>query len=94
MRDQVGKFLAQGVGVGFEDELDNVYNNMQKAIDLETDKMTANVQTSGTYQLAMAGTPTFNLKDNSTHQTELVVNGRVLAEVVNTENRNREVAKA
>lgn len=94
MRDEVGKYLAQGMGVGFDKELGNVYDDMQRAIDLETSKMTANVQTSGTYQLAMAGSPTFNLKDNSTHQTDLVVNGKVLAEVVNTENRNREVARA
>ena len=92
MRDEVGKFVAQGIGVGFEDELDSVYNDMQRAIDLETDKMTANVQASGTYQMAMAGTPTFNLLDNTNNTTQLVVNGRVLAEVVNTENKNREVA--
>ena len=76
----------------FEDELDSVYNDMQRAIDLETDKMTANVQANGTYQMAMAGTPTFNLLDNTNNTTQLVVNGRVLAEVVNTENKNREVA--
>lgn len=93
-RDEVGKMIAQGVGVGFTQELDNVFKDMQNAVDLETDKMSANVQTSGTYQVAMKGNPTFNLKDNSTNQTQLVVNGRVLAEVVNTENRNREVAKA
>lgn len=92
--DQIGKQLSAGIGVGFEDELDNVYNDMQRAIDLETNKMSANVQASGTYQMAMAGTPTFNLLDNSTNQTQLVVNGKVLAEVVNTENKNREVAKA
>ena len=94
MRDEVGKYLAQGVGVGFEGELDSVYNDMQRAIDLETSKMSANVQTSGTYQMAMAGLPTFNLVDNSSNRTQLVVNGKVLAEVVNTENRNREVAVA
>ena len=76
------------------DELDGVYNDMQNAIDMETGKMTANVQTSGTYQMAMAGVPTFNLQDNSENTTQLVVSGKVLAEVVNTENRNREVAKA
>ena len=92
MRDEVGKYLAQGLGVGFDDELDSVYNDMQRAIDLETDKMSANVQASGTYQMAMAGTPTFNLLDNTNNTTQLVVNGRVLAEVVNTENKNREVA--
>jgi phage-related protein len=92
MRDEVGKYLAQGLGVGFDKELDSVYNDMQRAIDLETGKMSANVQASGTYQMAMAGMPTFNLLDNSEHSTQLVVNGKVLAEVVNTENRNREVA--
>ena len=92
MRDEVGKFLAQGLGVGFDKELDNVYNDMQRAIDLETGKMSANVQASGTYQMAMAGMPTFNLVDNASNTTQLVVNGKVLAEVVNTENRNREVA--
>lgn len=74
--------------------LDDVYLQMQRSVDLETSKMSANVKTSGTYQIAMNSTPTFNLRDNSTNKTELVVNGRVLAEVVNTENRNREVARA
>ena len=91
--DQIGKQLSAGIGVGFEDELDNVYNDMQKAVDLETAKMSANVQTSGTYQMAMAGIPEFNLLDNTSNTTQLVVNGKVLAEVVNTENRNREVAR-
>ena len=66
----------------------------KKLSDIETDKMSANVQTSGTYQMAMAGLPTFNLLDNTNNTTQLVVNGKVLAEVVNEENRNREVAKA
>ena len=92
MRDEVGTYLADGIGVGFEEEIDNVYKDMQYALDLETSKMTANVQSSGTYQMAMSGLPTFNLLDNTNNTTQLVVNGRVLAEVVNTENRNREVA--
>ena len=94
MRDEVGKYLAQGLGVGFDNELDSVYKDMQRAVDIETDKMSANVQSSGTYQMAMAGLPTFNLLDNTNNTTQLVVNGKVLAEVVNEENRNREVAKA
>lgn len=91
---EIGKYMAQGLDVGFDKELDSVYNDMQRAIDLETGKMTANVQTSGTYQMAMAGLPTFNLLDKTNNTTQLVVNGKVLAEVVNEENRNREVAKA
>ena len=91
-RDEIGKYLAQGVGVGFENEIDSVYNDMQRAVEIETDKMSANVQTNGTYQMAMAGLPTFNLVDNANNTTQLVVNGKVLAEVVNSENRKREVA--
>ena len=90
--DEIGKQLSAGLGVGFEDELSNVYRDMQRAVDLETEKMSANVQTNGTYQMAMAGLPTFNLLDNTNNTTQLVVSGKVLAEVVNTENRNREVS--
>ena len=93
-RDEIGKNLALGLGEGFDNEMDSVYKDMQRTVDLETGKMSANVQASGTYQMAMAGLPTFNLVDNASNTTQLVVNGRVLAEVVNTENRNREVATA
>lgn len=94
MRDEVGKYIAQGIGVGIEDELDNVFRDMQNTVDYEVGKMSANVETSGTYQMAMAGLPTFNLQDNTNNTTQLVVNGKVLAEVVNTENRKREVASS
>lgn len=93
-RDEIGKYLAEGIAVGFDNEIDNVYKDMQKAVDFETAKMSANVQSSGTYQMAMAGLPEFNLLDNTENTTQLVVDGKVLAEVVNTENKYREVAKA
>ena len=44
MRDEVGKYLAEGIGVGFEDELDSVYKDMQNALDTETNKMTSNIE--------------------------------------------------
>ena len=56
-RDEIGKQVSAGIGVGFEDELSSVYDDMQKAIDFETSKLSANVQTSATYQLATQGTP-------------------------------------
>lgn len=37
MRDQVGKFLAEGIGVGFEDEMKNVTQEMQNAIPTSFD---------------------------------------------------------
>ena len=83
MKDEVGKFVAQGIGVGFEDELDNVYNNMQKAIDLETEKMSANVQTGNVYKNVMNTTP---VQVNGTYTSTLEVNGEVLATVVNDVN--------
>lgn len=37
LRDQVGKFMAQGIGVGFSDEMINVSKNMQNSIPAEFD---------------------------------------------------------
>ena len=37
MRDEVGKYLAEGVGVGFEDEMKNVTQEMQNAIPTSFD---------------------------------------------------------
>lgn len=37
LRDQVGKFMAQGIGVGFSDEMINVSKNMQNSIPTEFD---------------------------------------------------------
>ena len=101
--EQMGKFLMEGLNLGIDDEKvhviknietfgDELINKMRNSVSLETDKMNANVQTSGTYQMAMSGLPKFNLVDNAKNTTQLVVSGKVLAEVVNTENRNREVA--
>ena len=102
---KISSFIPKGAALGInknskiavdsvKNMVDDMYKEMDRAVDMETGKIATSVQTSGTYQLAMTGTPTFNLRDNSTNQTQLVVNGRVLAEVVNTENRNREVARS
>jgi phage-related protein len=50
MRDQVGKFLAQGIGVGFDDEIDSVFKDMQNALNTETNKIGSSVQISGASQ--------------------------------------------
>ena len=88
MRDEVGKFVAQGIGVGFEDELSNVYDDMQKAVDLETEKMSANVQTGNVYNNVMNTTP---VQVNGTYTSRLEVNGEVLAEVVNDVNDKKDL---
>ena len=88
MRDQIGKYIAQGVGVGFEDELSNVYDDMQKAVDLETEKMSATVQTGNVYNKVMNTTP---VQVNGTYTSTLEVNGEVLAEVVNDVNNKKDL---
>ena len=87
-KDQIGKHLAQGVGVGFEDELGSVYDSMQKAVDLETEKMSANVQTGNVYNNVMNTTP---VQINGNYTSRLEVNGEVLAEVVNDVNYKRDL---
>lgn len=37
LRDQVGKFMAQGIGIGFSDEMKDVTKNMQNSIPTEFD---------------------------------------------------------
>ena len=88
MRDEVGKYVAEGIGVGFEDELSNVYDDMQKAIDLETEKMSASVQTGNVYNKVMNTTP---VQVNGTYTSRLEVNGEVLAEVVNDVNDKKDL---
>lgn len=58
MEKSVGKFLAQGVGVGFEDEMDKVAKNMQAAVPIDF-----NIQTSSV-QVPKAAAKTINLSVN------------------------------
>ena len=88
MKEEVGKYIAEGVGVGFEDELSSVYDDMQKAINLETEKMSANVQTGNVYNKIMNTTP---VQVNGTYTSRLEVNGEVLAEVVNDVNDKKDL---
>lgn len=57
MRDEVGKYLAEGLGVGFDDELDNVYKDMQRAIDLEQGKLVASLETGRVFNTIQNSTP-------------------------------------
>ena len=45
---EVGRFMAMGIGEGFEDNLDKVYRQMQSAVDFETQKLSANLSTTAT----------------------------------------------
>lgn len=41
--DEIGKMLGLGMGEGFDDSLDSVYKDMEKAINFENDKLTSNL---------------------------------------------------
>ena len=41
--EEIGKYLAFGLGEGFDDNLGKVYKQMQSAVDLETQKLSANL---------------------------------------------------
>ena len=56
-RDEIGKQLSAGIGVGFEDEIDKVYHNMQKAIDFEQSKLQASVETGKVFNTLANTTP-------------------------------------
>lgn len=93
-KNNIGETFSKEIGDEFDKNIKDVYDDIQNKINAETDRISTSIQSGGTYKTAITGSQNFYLKDNSTNQTQLVVNGRVLAEVVNTENRNREVAKA
>ena len=56
-RDEIGKQMSAGIGVGFEDELDNVYKDMQRAIDVEQGKLVASVETGRVFNTIQNSTP-------------------------------------
>ena len=46
MQDEVGIYLGQGMGVGFEKSLKSVYRSMENAVELENAKLTSNLTNS------------------------------------------------
>lgn len=56
-RDEIGKQMSAGIGVGFEDELSNVYRDMQRAIDMEQEKLVASVETGKVFNTIQNSTP-------------------------------------
>lgn len=56
-RDEIGKYMAEGIGVGFDDELSKVYNDIQRAINVEQAKLQANVETGRVFNTLQNSTP-------------------------------------
>lgn len=45
-RDEVGKYIALGVGEGFTDNIKDVYKQMKATVDFQTQRLSTNLSTS------------------------------------------------
>lgn len=81
MRDQIGVYMAQGVGVGFTDELDSIYADMQKAINFENAKLQGSVEMGKVFNMINNSTPVAITLDASVEMDKQKV-GRLVASSV------------
>lgn len=72
-RDEVGKFMAEGVGVGFENETDNVKRDMELSLLDMTNKMKATVE----YEQSNF-TPSAVYADNTSRKNEDKTNNTIM----------------
>lgn len=63
MNKEVGRYMAMGIGEGFEDNLDKVYRQMQSAVDFETQKLSANLSTTATNNKVLTANISMNAPD-------------------------------
>ena len=76
---EIGKFLALGLGEGFDDNLDKVYKDMQSTVDFETQKLSANLSTTATNNKMLTANITLQQGDIYMDSTKV---GRAVTPVV------------
>lgn len=94
--DDVGKMLGLGVGEGFNDSLDSVYKDMEKAINYENDKLTSNLTNTQQIKTQIEDDRQIRLQsldDNKDITVNTVTNldGKVLATSTNKINTKRKL---
>lgn len=65
MNKEIGRYLALGLGEGFNDNIKSVYSKMKSAVDFETKKLSANLTTQATLKASKDNVRTVN-NDNGT----------------------------
>lgn len=65
MNKEIGRFLALGLGEGFEDNIAKAYRQMKSAVDFETQKLSASLTTQATFKANKDNVRTVN-NDNGT----------------------------
>ena len=63
MNKEIGKYLALGLGQGFEDNIQKVYSKMKSAVDFETQKLSASLSTTATTHKVLTANITVNPSD-------------------------------
>ena len=77
-RDEVGKYIALGVGEGFDKNIDSVYKQMKTAVDFETQKLSTNLSTTASINKMF----TANINVNGDTYLDNQKVGRMVAPVV------------
>lgn len=77
--EEIGKFLALGLGEGFDDNLGKVYKQMRTAVDFETQKLSTNLSTTGSYNKILNANITLKQSDIYMDSTKV---GRIIAPTV------------
>ena len=96
-RDEVGKFLALGLGEGFNDNLSSVYKKMQSAVDIESQKLSANLTNNQIIKTQIEDNRQATLQSIDNNK-EIVVNtttkldSKVLARETNKVNARQKLA--
>ena len=90
-RDEVGKYIALGVGEGFNKNIDSVYKQMKATVDFETQKLNTNLTNSALINVSRNENIQARLEsiDNNREvvvNSKLDVDGKEMASVVNRVN--------
>lgn len=96
-RDELGKYMALGIGVGFEKNISKAYSDMQDAVDYETQKLGASVTANSVVDVERNAniTATLNSIDNDKEVTVNAItnlDGKVLTSTVNKVNMKQKLA--
>ena len=95
-RDEVGKYIALGVGEGFIRNINDVYKKMKSTVDFETQKLNANLTSNAIIEVQRNSNIQSRLEslDNNKEivvKSETNLDGKVLASTVNKVNAKQKL---
>lgn len=80
-RDEVGKYMAEGIGVGFDAEMQNVNKDIQKSLNTDFE-INPNLTTNLADRKALAGTSISASAISNINMGDIIVNGNADASTV------------